>query len=746
MGLLDSILNILHQEKTTTRGEGHPSSFAASQQKKQAPQLPDDGDDDAPTEEELIAQELDREIQAFYAVLVDTMGSDKLVLQAGKLDALALMRSSRRGDRVLALERIVLENPTLGPAPTDEEIPETLADLSEHVADMMARKNVEDSIEKKVNDKLEQEHQDYVKDIRMQVLKEEKGPTESPQDAEKREKLEKMDKIHLTQSVMELLRPQDFSEIVGQERAVKSLMAKLASPYPQHLLLYGPPGVGKTTAARLVLEAAKKKPLSPFGEEAPFIETDGTTLRWDPRDITNPLLGSVHDPIYQGAQKTLADNGVPEPKPGLVTDAHGGILFIDEIGEMDEMLQNKLLKVLEDKRAYFDSAYYDPTDPKVPPYIRKLFEEGAPADFVLIGATTRDAGHINPALRSRCAEIYFEPLTPAHIVKILHNAAAKLHVQLADGVADLISEYTIEGRKAINILADAYSLALERSGQDKAVAKAIGAAEAAGKSRQEAAAEAFASASLTVEKEDIYEVAQVSRLYQFVTKKAKPTAEQGHIFGLGVAGFLGSVIEIEAVAFPAHTRGKGTVRFNETAGSMAKDSVFNAASVLRKVTGKDIHDYDVHINVIGGGNIDGPSAGTAILSAIVSAVTGRKIRQDVAVTGEISLAGRVRPGGGVFEKAYGAKQAGIRLMVIPEENKKDIPDGLLGLDIRPVKTAEEAFEYIFAPKSPDDTPVEIPPGPEKGQHRETLEERQTSASLSEGGGPRSGGGCVEGRP
>ena len=93
---------------------------------------------------------------------------------------------------------------------------------------------------------------------------------------------------------------------------------------------------------------------------------------------------------------------------------------------MDEMLQNKLLKVLEDKRAYFESAYYDPTDPKVPPYIRKLFEEGAPADFVLIGATTRDAGHINPALRSRCAEIYFEPLTPKHIETIVQNAATKL--------------------------------------------------------------------------------------------------------------------------------------------------------------------------------------------------------------------------------------------------------------------------------------------------------------------------------
>ena len=163
---------------------------------------------------------------------------------------------------------------------------------------------------------------------------------------------------------------------------------------------------------------------------------------------------------------------------------------------------------------------------------------------------------------------------------------------------------------------------------------------------------------------------------------------------MGVSGFIGSVIEIEAMVFPAE-KGKGTIRFNETAGSMAKDSVFNAASVLRQVTGKDIHDYDVHINVIGGGNIDGPSAGTAILSALVSAVTNKKIRQDVAVTGEISLQGKVRPVGGVFEKAYGAKQAGIKTLVIPKENAKDIPKGHLGLKIFPVDTAQDAFKYIF---------------------------------------------------
>ncbi|MBR4642703.1 MAG: Lon family ATP-dependent protease [Selenomonadaceae bacterium] len=617
--------------------------------------------------------DLDREISALYGILVDIMGSDRLVLQAGKMDALRYMRSHDPAERVLALRRILEENPTLSPPPKKSEIQGQVLLLSEMIADIMARRQIEDKIERKINEKMEKDHQDYVKDIRMQILREEEPKAESPHDQKKREELQELEEIHLTQSVMELLRPQSLEEIVGQERAVKSLRSKLASPYPQHLILYGPPGVGKTTAARLVLEAVSGTELSPFAENAPFVETDGTTLRWDPRDVTNPLIGSVHDPIYQGAQRQLADSGIPEPKPGLVTDAHGGILFIDEIGEMDIMLQNKLLKVLEDKRAFFESSYYDPTDEKIPPYVKMLFENGAPADFVLIGATTRDASSINPALRSRCAEIYFEPLTPAHIVEIVLNAAKKLNVELEDGLAEIISEYTIEGRKAINILADAYSLALDRA-EDKIL---------------------HIDRPIKIEKRDVYEVVQVSRLYQFVTKKASAKSVVGHIFGLGVSGFVGSVIEIEAVVFPAE-KGKGTIRFNETAGSMAKDSVFNAASVLRRVTGKDIHDFDVHINVIGGGNIDGPSAGTAILAALVSAVTGKKIRQDVAVTGEISLQGKVRPVGGVFEKAYGAKQAGIKTLIIPKENAKDIPKGHLGLKIFAVETAEEAFKKIFA--------------------------------------------------
>ena len=104
----------------------------------------------SPSGSEEAGLQVDREIEALYGILADVLGSDKLVIKAGKMDAMRLMRSSNRGERVLALQRIILENPTIEGTPKDEEIPELLAGLSSHVADIMARRSVEEKIEKKI--------------------------------------------------------------------------------------------------------------------------------------------------------------------------------------------------------------------------------------------------------------------------------------------------------------------------------------------------------------------------------------------------------------------------------------------------------------------------------------------------------------------------------------------------------------------------------------------------------------------
>lgn len=571
------------------------------------------------------------------------------------------IKSDRIEEKIHALQRLVLKDDSYIDDPML-----VIERVEKELSKIIAKRHIENKIEMEVEKILEEKQDKMIDEIKLGIIKKQKGP-ENSKTLKKLVDYQKMDTIKLSKSIMELLRPSTMDEIVGQERAIASIMSKLASPYPQHIILYGPPGVGKTTAARLALKLAKNYKSTPFKQDAPFIEVDGTTLRWDPREITNPLLGSVHDPIYQGSKRDLAEIGVPEPKPGLVTEAHGGVLFIDEIGEIDLLLQNKLLKVLEDKCVDFTSSYYDPDDENVPSYIKKLFNDGAPADFILIGATTREPNEINPALRSRCAEVYFEPLSRKDIQNIVLNAAKKLTITMDDNVPEIISRYTIEGRKAVSILADVYGYVIHKNGTDE---------------------------SIHINEEDVYEVTALSRLTPHSKFLGKDLSEVGKVFGLGVHGFLGSVLEIEAVSFKREKEG-GSVRFNDTAGSMAKDSVFNAASVIRTITGEDVSNYDVHVNIIGGGNVDGPSAGAAITVAILSAITNKPVRQDVAITGEISLLGNVKPVGGITEKIYGAVQSGIKKVIIPEENKKDVSSKLREVEIIPVNNIKEILDIVF---------------------------------------------------
>ncbi|MBD5634144.1 MAG: ATP-dependent protease, Lon family, partial [Candidatus Eremiobacteraeota bacterium] len=522
-----------------------------------------------------------RYVTALYDVLATTIGSDKMVLRAGKLNALKLMRSNLIPERILALQRLVFEDPTLDRLPQPGRYRDAIAEIEDGLANLVAQRTVEEKIETKVNLKMAERHQEYLKDLKLEAIREDGGP-ETPATQRKLEELVALAARKLSASALALLRPSSLRDVVGQKSAIASLLAKISSPFPQHVILYGPPGVGKTTVARLALEVAKMRNYTPFSADAPFVEASGATLRWDPRETTNPLLGSVHDPIYQGSRREFAESGIPEPKLGLVTKAHGGVLFIDELGEMDSMLQTKLLKVLEDKRFTFESSYYDATDPSVPAYVKKLFDDGAPADFVLSGATTRDPSDIDAAIRSRCAEVFFEPLTEAQIRDIVVGAAKRLGVKLARHVPESIASYTIEGRKAVQIVADAHGHALFRE-----------------RGAEGAKAAAATSRPLTIVEDDVTTVVQTGRLVPHTPVRARRGKEIGKTYGLAVAHHVGSIIEVEAVAFPAHEPRKGGARFNETAGSMAKDSVFNATSVIRAVAGIDPLDFDLHVNVVG---------------------------------------------------------------------------------------------------------------------------------------------------
>lgn len=612
---------------------------------------------------------LESQVNVLFDILKNVLDEGAIRARTVKYKLQKYVKSDSIYERVYALNKIASDGKGIKVVPDSKNINEVMEEVFGWVSEELARKYIQNRIESDVEQALMERQDKYIDEMRLGIIRKQKGP-ENAKTLKKYADLEVLDARKTSKNIMSLLRPSDFDEIVGQERAIKSLLSKMASPYPQHIILYGPPGVGKTTAARIALEAVKKMNFTPFDDDSKFVEVDGTTVRWDPREITNPLLGSVHDPIYQGSKRDLAEIGVPEPKPGLVTEAHGGVLFIDEIGELDDILQNKLLKVLEDKRVEFSSSYYDPDDENTPKYIKYLFENGAPADFVLIGATTRDPGEINPALRSRCTEVYFEPLAVSDIEDIIKNAAKKLNVILEDGVSELISRYTIEGRKAVNILADAYGYSLYNNKED-------------------------IPEQSTITLKDVEEVLAIGRFIPYERLDKNTDSEVGHVYGLGVSGFLGSTLEIEATVYPAKEKGTGSIRFNETAGSMAKDSVFNAASVIRKVTDKDIKDYNIHVNVVGGGNIDGPSAGVAITMCIISALEEKPIRQDVAITGEVSLRGKVKPVGGIFEKIYGARRKGINLVIIPKDNEKEIPDGLKDITVKTVSSVEEVMNIIF---------------------------------------------------
>lgn len=341
-----------------------------------------------------------------------------------------------------------------------------------------------------------------------------------------------------------------------------------------------------------------------------------------------------------------------------------GVLFLDEIGELHPIQLNKLLKVLEDRRVFLESAYYSPENTHIPQHIHDIFQNGLPADFRLIGATTRSPEEMPPALRSRCVELFFNPLGQKELERITVGALERLGFTMSSACVSLSASYCASGRDAVNIV-------------------------------QLAGGAAYSKGRREILQSDILWVAKTCRHAKRVPNEMPKTALPGVCVGLGVSGsaMQGVIVEIECIATKAEA-GKGVLSLGgmveeealETRGrrlvrkGTALVSAENVLEAFRRCFNVECKNYDIRFNIPGGMPLDGPSAGIALCVALMSALTGVAPKEKLALTGEVTVTGEVRPVGGVREKLTAAVEAGAELVIIPKANH-DVTFASLGASI-----------------------------------------------------------------
>jgi Lon-like ATP-dependent protease len=285
-------------------------------------------------------------------------------------------------------------------------------------------------------------------------------------------------------------------------------------------------------------------------------------------------------------------------------------------------------------------------------------------------------------------EIFFRALQPEEVAQIARNAARKINYVIEDAAIDTLKNYATNGRDAVNIIQIAAGIALHERGQSITVA-------------------------------DIEWVIHFGQYNPRPERKISPLPQIGYVNGLGVYGAnVGAILEVEVTALPnAMHRGNLTITGvvdEEEIGiggrtmrrkSMAKGSLENVLTVLSNQYSIRANEYDIHVNFPGGYPVDGPSAGITIAAGIYSAIKGIPIDNKVAMTGEISIRGLVKPVGGVSAKISAAKEAGVRRVIIPKENWQQMYSSA-GVEVIGVETVAEVLKYVLLPQEKA-APLEI---------------------------------------
>lgn len=270
-----------------------------------------------------------------------------------------------------------------------------------------------------------------------------------------------------------LFRPQSLTDIIGQDEAIELMLLLLDSDLPLNLILYGPPGVGKTTAARAVFAHLQNSKISRLHSNSPFIEADGTALITDKHNNISQLLGHFSSATYRSSSVHAQETGFPDFYPGLVSKAHGGVLFIDEIGEMDTANYNNLLKVIEDGKvssSMLGGSIRGPREDGEETHFDEaelsLIKNGVPARFILIGATNKNPSELPRNFASRFVTISFKSLSNLDRRRMVRDTAARVGMGITESAIEIISNFqSNQGREFVSVLTAAYSSALRRDSE-----------------------------------------------------------------------------------------------------------------------------------------------------------------------------------------------------------------------------------------------------------------------------------------
>ncbi|MDD1712557.1 MAG: ATP-dependent protease LonB [Methanoregulaceae archaeon] len=424
---------------------------------------------------------------------------------------------------------------------------------------------------------------------------------------------------------------------------------------------------------------------------APFVDATGSHA--------GALLGDVrHDPFQSGGLETPAHDRV---EAGAIHRAHEGVLFIDEINTLTPHSQQNLLTALQEGE-------FPITGQSERSSGAMVRTEAVPCKFVMISAGNLDAIQgMHPALRSRIRgygyEVYMSESmedTPENRQKFIRFIAQEIKNdgKIPHFDRGAIEEIIREGRRRSNRKGH-LTLKLRDMGGLIRVAGDLARQEGAEITTAEHVIAAKNTAR-SIEDQVSDEYIRRSREYELTVIEG---TRIGRVNGLAVMGSdSGSVLPIMAEVTPAQGQ-SGTVIATGMLKEIAQESIKNVSAILKKFTGKDIKNMDVHIQFIGTyGGVEGDSASISVATAVISAIESIPVRQDLAMTGSLSVRGDVLPVGGVTYKIEAAAKAGIKTVLIPASNLGDvlIEERFQNIvKVIPVDHIEDVLGYALVPEN-----------------------------------------------